>query len=140
MNLLKSRQGSAAVLCIGITFALLCITFLLLELGSAIERYDYVTDVIQRSCSSAVEKNILDEYRADHILKMDCGAAKADFRAFLRDDLPAQYRVSIREIQCTETPPGMTVSGTITLPTLFAQYGKQNTFNFTVRSTNYDLD
>ena len=140
MNVLKSRKGSASVLFIGVTFAFLCFTFLLLELGSATERYDSVTDVILRSCNSAVEKNILDEYRADRILKMDCDGAKTDFHAFLRNDLPAQYSVTVRDIRCTETPPGMTVTGTITLPTLFAPYGKQNTFDFTVRATNYDLD
>ena len=134
------RKGSASVLFIGVTFALLCFTFLLLELGSAMERYDYVTDVILRSCNSAVEKNILDQYRADRILKMDCSGAESDFRSFLRDDLPAQYSVSVQAVRCTETPPGMTVSGTLTLPALFAQYGKQNTFPFTVRATNYDLD
>lgn len=141
MRKLKCHRGSASILFIGITFALLCLTFLLLELGSVMERYDYALDVLQRSVNSAVEKNMLDEYRSDRILKMDPAEAEKDFRTFAAADMPDGYEVHIQSVSAKASSPEMEARGTLTIPTLFSQYGiREKTYSFTVRATNYDLD
>ena len=137
---LSSRQGSAPILFIGLCFALLAFTYLLLEVGAAYERYDYAMDIMQRACNSAVEANMRDEYRKDKILKLNTSGAKTSVKAFISADMPDSYTVTITEITATATPPTMTVKGKITFPTLFSQYGNTTlSFDFKVRATNYDL-
>ena len=140
-KLLKSKTGSATVLFLGLTFALLSLTLLIMELGSTYERYDYAMDVLQRSCNSAVEANIIDAYRADRILLLDTVSAKKDVQRFIREDMPESYTVSISTITCPLLTPSMTVRGKISFPTMFSQYGfGKVTYSFKVRATNYDLD
>jgi hypothetical protein len=97
-------------------------------------------DILQRSCNSAVERNILDEYRADGILKMNTASADADFRAYVAADMPSRYTVTIDSVTCREMPPSMEVIGKVRFPTVLATDGiAARTFTFKVRATNYDL-
>jgi len=140
-KLLKSKEGYAIPLFIGFAFLLLMIAFLIMDFGGTLELHDYGISVLQRCCNSAVEKNIKDEYRADHILELDLDGAKSDFASFVANDLSGKYHVDITEITGSERPPVMTVKGKITFETLFSKYGfGEMTVDFTVRSTNYDLD
>ena len=140
-TLLKDKRGSVPILSFGFIFLLLVMTFLTVEMGSTYENYDYCMDVLQRSCNSAVEANIDDTYRADKVLILDPVGAEADFRSFVASDLSTRYHLVIDNISCTETPPSMTVTGSVTFNTIFAQYDWDDlTFTFKVRATNYDLE
>ena len=138
---LRDKRGSTTVLFGGILFALLSLTLLIMELGSTYEQYDYAMDVLQRSCNSAVERNIMDEYRADKVLLLDCGGAEDDFFMFVQQDMPEKYVLTFESVSCTSSPPSMTAVGKITFPTVFSQYGFSGvTYSFKTRATNYDLD
>ena len=140
-TLLKDKRGSVPILSFGFIFLLLVMTFLTVEMGSTYENYDYCMDVLQRSCNSAVEANIDDTYRADKVLILDPVGAEADFRNFVASDLSTRYHLVIDNVSCTETPPSMTVTGSVTFNTIFAQYDWDDlTFTFKVRATNYDLE
>ncbi len=140
-TLLKDKRGSVPILSFGFIFLLLVMTFLTVEMGSTYENYDYCMDVLQRSCNSAVEANIDDTYRADKVLILDPVGAEADFRSFVASDLSSRYHLVIDNVSCTETPPSMTVTGSVTFNTIFAQYDWDDlTFTFKVRATNYDLE
>ena len=140
-TLLKDKSGSVPILSFGFIFLLLVITFLTVEMGSTYENYDYCMDVLQRSCNSAVEANIDDTYRADKVLILDTAGAEADFHSFVASDLSSRYNLVVDSISCTETPPSMTVTGSVTFNTIFAQYDWDDlTFTFKVRATNYDLE
>jgi Flp pilus assembly protein TadG len=138
---LKDRKGSITLLYFGMAFLLLMMTFLVIETGSTLENYSYAETVLQRCCNSAVEQNIIDAYRADHILRMDTSGAARDFRSYVMSDLPAKYRFTIQRIRCTAEPPTMEVIGTIRFDTVFSQYGFGSiTHTVKVVSTNYALD
>ena len=140
-TLLKDKRGSVPILSFCFIFLLLVMTFLTVEMGSTYENYDYCMDVLQRSCNSAVEANIDDTYRADKVLILDPVGAEADFRSFVASDLSSRYHLVIDNVSCTETPPSMTVTGSVTFNTIFAQYDWDDlTFTFKVRATNYDLE
>jgi len=140
-KLLKDRKGSVSILFFGFLFMLLLMTFLIIDMGATMENHDYAVSVLQRACNSAVEANILDEYRADRVLMLDAQGADEDFRSFVQNDLPSKYRVVINSVSCTASPPSMTATGTMTFPTVFSQYGFEKiTVSFKVQSTNYDLD
>jgi len=140
-QLLKDRTGSVSIMFFGFLFVLLLMTFLIIEMGATMENHDYAVSVLQRACNSAMEANIMDDYRADGILLLDTQGADEDFRSYVQDDLPSKYQVVISSVNCTASPPSMTATGTITFPTVFSQYGfEEMTVSFTVKSTNYDLN
>ena len=137
-QLIRDKAGGIPVIFIGLVFFILLIAFLVMEMGAVYENYYDAETILQRSCNSAVEKNMLDAYRADNILRLDVSAAKADFTRYLASDMPDKYTVRINSITGSATPPALTVTGTVTFSTLFGQYGFDDlTFDFTVQSTNY---
>ncbi len=138
---LKDKKGSITLLYFGLVLLLLLLTFLIIEMGSAMENYGYAESVLQRACNSAVEANIDDTWRADHILKLNTAGAQTDFRRFVAQDLPAKYDFRITSIRTTSEPPGMEVVGTIRFETVFSQYGFGSiTHTIKVVSTNYAID
>jgi len=75
------------------------------------------------------------------VLILDTAGAEADFHSFVASDLSSRYNLVVDSISCTETPPSMTVTGSVTFNTIFAQYDWDDlTFTFKVRATNYDLE
>ncbi|NCC69101.1 MAG: hypothetical protein EOM14_13080 [Clostridia bacterium] len=137
-KLLKDKTGGMPVISIGFVFFLLLIAFLIMEMGAVYQNYYDAETILQRSCNSAVEKNMLDAYRADHILYLDVQGTTADFLSYLDSDMPDKYTMKINSITGTATPPTLTVTGTVTFSTLFGQYGFDDiTVGFTVKSTNY---
>ncbi|MPM08133.1 hypothetical protein SDC9_54445 [bioreactor metagenome] len=139
-KLLKDRTGGVPVIFIGLVFFLLLISFMIMEMGAAYQNYYDADTILQRCCNSAVENNILDEYRADNILKLDVPGATADFYSYLGTDLPDKYTVTVSTVTGTATPPNLTVTGTVTYSTLFGQYGFDDiTFDFRVEATNYRI-
>jgi hypothetical protein len=69
-RLLQDKAGSIPVIFIGLVFFILSIAFLIMEMGAVYENYYDAETILQRSCNSAVEKNMLDAYRADNILRL----------------------------------------------------------------------
>jgi len=137
-KLLKDRTGGVPVIFIGLVFFLLVTTILVMEMGAAYENYYNAETILQRCCNSAVEKNMSDAYRADHILYLDVQGATADFYSYLESDMPDKYTMTVSSVTGTATPPNLTVIGTVTFSTLFQQYGFDDiTFDFAVKSTNY---
>ena len=140
-KILKDRTGGIPILFIGLLFFLMLITFLIMEMGAAYQNYYDAETILQRCCNSAVEKNILDEYRADNILYLNITGATSDFYRYLGSDMPDKYTVTVSAIHGTATPPNLIVTGDVKYSTLFGQYGFDDiTFEFTVEATNYRIE
>jgi hypothetical protein len=140
-KLLKNKTGFVPIIFIGLVFFLLLIAILIMETGAAYQNYYNAETILQRCCNSAVERNILDSYRADHILFLDVPGATADFYSYLNSDMPDKYTLTVSSITGTATPPDLTVSGTVTYSTLFHQYGISDiSFDFKVEATNYRVE
>lgn len=140
-HILTSRSGKLSILLFWLLFCLLLLAFLVVEMGTTYQNYDYAEALLQRAANSAVENNMMDEYRADHILMLDTSSAEADFRSFAASDIPAKSSVTITQVSATASPPTLTATGTVTFQTVFSKYGFSDlTFSYTVRATNYDLD
>lgn len=140
-KLLRDKAGGIPIVFIGLVFFLLLIVFMVMEMGAVYQNYYDAETILQRSCNSAVEENMLDAYRADNILRLDVSAATDDFNRYLQSDMPDKYTVNVNSITGTATPPTFTVTGTITFSTLFGQYGFDDiTIGFTVKATNYRIE
>ncbi len=139
-SLLKDKRGSMPILFLGLVFVMLLMTMLIIEMGGAYQNYFVAESVLQRSANSAVEKNLDDSYKADHILKLKTVQAKTDFEAFATSDLDQKYHLTIDSITAEETPPTLTATGTISFPTVFSKYGFRDvTFRFEVQAQNVRL-
>ena len=139
----RDQTGAVSILFFALLFALCVCAMMLMEIGGAYEKYDYVMDVLQRDVNSAVESSLRDEYRADRVLRLDTAAATAALQRYIDSDLTVhgRYTVRIDTVTATETPPSLTASGVATFPTLFSRYGFEDvTFEFKVMSKTYDLD
>jgi Flp pilus assembly protein TadG len=135
---MEDKSGGVPIIFIGLVFFLLLMTFMIMEMGAAYENYYNAETILQRCCNSAVEKNVMDTYRADHIMYLNVNGATADFDSYVKSDMPDKFKLTISSINGIATPPALAVSGTITFSTLFQQYGFDDiTFNFTVEATNY---
>jgi Flp pilus assembly protein TadG len=140
-KLMKDKTGGVPVIFIGLVFFLMLMTLLIMEMGAIYQNYYDAETILQRCCNSAVEKNIVDAYRADHILYLDVPGATDDFTSYIHSDMPAKYQLTVSSITGTATPPNLTVTGTVTFSTLFEQYGFDKiTFRFTVEATNYRIE
>ena len=142
-RLLRGQGGSVGITTAWLVFITLLFTVVLGQCAAALYQYDYALDLLQRTVNTAVENNIRDEYRADHVLKMDVAAAEASFYAYVESDITAhgRYTVQIDSVTTTETPPSMTATGSVTFPPMFSGFGVSDlTVRFEVGSTNYDLD
>jgi Flp pilus assembly protein TadG len=138
---LKDKAGGIPIIFIGLVFVLLLMAFLIMEMGAAYENYYDTETILQRCCNSAVEKNLVDEYRADHILYLDVSGAKTDFYSFLESDMPEKLTVAVSSITGTAMPPNLIVRGTITFSTLFHQYGFDDvSFDFVIEASNYRVE
>jgi len=139
-KLVHDKSGGVPIIFIGLLFFLLLMSVMIMEMGAAYESYYDAETIMQRCCNSAVESNILDEFRADHIQHMDVPGATSDVLRFAQTDMPKKYSVTISSAEGTATPPSLTVVGTVTFSTLFEQYGFDDvTFDFKVRATNYGV-
>lgn len=140
-KLLSEKKGSLSLILIGLLFCILLLTFLVIEMGATYYRYDQAENILQRAANSAVESNINDKYRADKDLRLNTLQAQLDFRSFVALDFPDNYTVKIKKVSTTASPPSLTATGTIKFKTIFSKFGFRDvTFNFKVRSTNYDLE
>lgn len=125
---------------IGLVFVMLLMTMLIMELGGAYQNYYAAESALQRSANAALEKNMDDSYRADGILKLKTDEAKADFTQLASEDLDGKYTLYINSLSATEEPPSLTVTGTITFPTIFSKYGFEDlTFSFKVSAKNFEV-
>jgi len=139
-KLLTDKSGSSSVLFIGLVFVMLLMTMLIMELGGAYQNYYAAQSVLQRSANAALEKNMDDSYRADGILKLKADKAKTDFTQLASEDLDGKYTFYINSLSATEDPPSLTVTGTITFPTIFSKYGFEDlTFSFKVSAENFEV-
>ena len=137
-KLWHDRAGSVSILFFGFVFFLLLISILIMEMGAVYQNYYDAETILQRCCNSAVEGNMSDAYRADHILYLDVQGAAADFNSYLNSDMPEKYTFTVKSITGTASPPSLTVTGVVTFSTLFQQCGFDDvSFDFTVKSTNY---
>lgn len=139
-KLMRDKSGGVPIIFIGLLFFLLLMSVMIMEMGACYESYYDAETILQRCCNSAVENNMLDEYRADHIQRMDTSGATSDVLRFVQTDMPDKYRVTISSADGTATPPSLTVVGTVTFSTLFEKYSFDDvSFDFKVSATNYGV-
>lgn len=148
-RLLHDRSGSISLMFIALAFAMIVVVALLLEVGAAYERHDYIIDVAQRAANTAVESTIDDDYRQDRILRLRVNdnligddrfsETRQAFLDCVSRDLSSRYSISNFTFSFSENPPGMIVDGEGSFSTIFSVLGFGDIhFSFRVRSTNYD--
>ncbi len=108
-----------------------------MEYAAALGEYDYTLDQIQRAVNTVVEYNIRDEYRADGVLP-DTDAAEQALRSYIESGIVTNGRCAIHIDSVTSyaSLPAMTVTGTVSFPTLLSRFRGDLEFSFAVTSIN----
>jgi len=136
-----SSKGSISLIALGVALLLIMLMLVFVEMTAVYENSEYAVDVIQRACNSAVQMSIMDEYRADRILKMDTDKAQELFYEYLAVDSQGRFSVNVYDIEATDTPPQLIVRGEISFPTVFSKVGFESfSHKFEIRSSTIDLE
>ena len=153
LKILKDKTGGPTLYVCGMIFVLTALITLVIEVGGLLERHDYVLSIVQRSCNSAVEKNIMDKYRSDRILLLDKAGAEASFKQYITEfnnQTENKYGVTVVSVTAvsdteenaisngyTTIAPGITVKGNMKIPSMFGAYSL--TVGYTAFATNYSI-
>lgn len=138
---IRDKSGNTAILFLGMVFLLLMISMLVMELGGIYNNYDNAKTVLQRTCNNTVERLSLDSYRADRETVANQQNMVMVFRAYARENLPKEYDLTVGAVYPTFNPAGLKAEGTVTIPTIFSQYGFEDvTIGYSVQATNMRLD
>lgn len=149
----RRDKGSMTLIGLGLVLVLLLFSLFVINLGTLYIQNKNVQSKIQRAANSAVEYAMLDDYRADGILRLDLDIAEDSFSSFIEEDLGLNssgvyykngekiYQVEIDDLDISETPPEITVTGTIELTTPYSLFDREwiVTYEFNITSKNVSL-
>ena len=129
-----------------------------------------VVDEISRAANTAIQMSIEDEYRADHISKVDRSKVQQNIEAYYRDEMGLVEAGAANKLACysddgarlrymleiqetlysgyenvtTTTYPSITITGTIHVPVeVFADFLPEGTafkINFSIRTRNRRIE
>lgn len=111
-----------------------------MEIGGCYNNYYNANTIIQRAINNAVEYAMDDAYRADYVSKVKTATMLTTFEQNLADGMPDGWDYDL-DVTGTDEPPYINVTGTVTFPTLFSQYGFDDvTFDIDILVQNVRLD
>ncbi|KPU45068.1 hypothetical protein OXPF_15460 [Oxobacter pfennigii] len=147
-NMLKNRRGDAFVFLLILIFFILTLAAILMEYFRMESLYQQAEYVLQRGVNSAVEYAMRDEYRRDGYLLLDTEEAQTQLYEYLHDSMGLDaelnkyagtqwnYRLEIKELLVTESPPRLTLTGEIVSRSVFSFLTGEVRLPFTISSVN----
>lgn len=129
-KLLDSEKGSFGlnlVIIMLIAGMLIILTLEWLNMNNIKEKMD---NDLKRAVNIAIESSMIDEYRRDHISRIDQSIALAEFYNYLYEDLcldhsltyrkeGIEFQLIINEINLQEEPPEFEIIGVVELTPMF---------------------
>lgn len=151
----KGEAGTGSgIMTLGIIFLVLVFFAVIMEIGNIYLTYSGVESKIQRAANTTVEYSMMDNYRADGILRLDVTLAQATLKNYLRTDLgidasgvhraadgSQQYKITFSTTEITQAPPAIKLVGDLQFNTIFALFTEAGTlsFHFEITSRNYTI-
>jgi len=132
MRLIRDNKGDLAIWLFLITFVLLTVAGIVIEVLRVHNVYEHVQSELGRAVNTAVEYAIDDDSRIDEITRMDTLVATSQFYDYLYNELEltsglakiggdgkTAYSLSISSLSVTDSAPRMVVTGTVTVNSIF---------------------
>jgi len=147
--ILKNRRGDTFVFIFILVFFILTLAVILIEYFRMESLHQQVEYVLQRGVNSCVEYAIRDEFRKDGYVLLDTEAAEERLYEYLHFSVGLDsefnkytaegqwnYRLEIKHIHATESPPRLTLVGEIKTRSIFNFLTGEVRLPFTISSVN----
>ncbi len=146
--ILKNRRGDTFVFIFILVFFILTLAAILIEYFRMESLHQQVEYVLQRGVNSSVEYALRDEYRRDGYTLLDTEAAEERLYEYLHVSMGLDselnkyageewnYRLEIKNVQATESPPRLTLAGEIKTRSIFNFLTGEVRLPFTISSVN----
>ncbi|WP_313559035.1 hypothetical protein [Ruminiclostridium cellobioparum] len=147
-RVLQNRRGDTFIFIIILVFFILTLSAILIEYFRMESLYQQVEYVLQRGVNSAVEYAMLDEYRRDGVARMDTAAAEEKLYEYLHESMELDaglnkyaddqwdYQLEIENVHATESPPRLTLEGTLKTHSVFSFLTGEVRLPFSISSVN----
>ena len=150
-DILKNRRGDTFIFILILVFFILTLAAILIEYFRMESLYQQVEYVLQRGVNSAVEYAIKDEYRRDGYALLDTEVAEEKLYEYLHESMGLDsalnkyagsqwnYRLEIKLIHATESPPRLTLDGKIKTRSIFSFLTGDVRLPFSISSVNTQI-
>ncbi|MEG6521366.1 hypothetical protein [Desulfotomaculum sp. 1211_IL3151] len=147
-RILQSRRGDTFIFIIILVFFILTLAAVLIEYFRIESLYQQVEYVLQRGVNSAVEYAMQDEYRRDGHALLDTEIAEERLYEYLHESMALDsglnkysngewvYELEIEDIHATESPPRLTLDGTLRTHSIFSFLTGEVRLPFSISSVN----
>lgn len=147
-RIVQERKGDTFVFIVILVFFILTLSAILIEYFRMESLYQQVEYVLQRGVNSSVEYAMRDEYRKDGDGRLDTERAKAAIYTYMHDSMGLDggmnrysgnqwaYRLEIKELSATESPPRLTLDGVLETRSIFSFLAGEVCLPFRLSSTN----
>ncbi|HCA30101.1 MAG TPA: hypothetical protein DEP23_11300 [Ruminococcaceae bacterium] len=148
---LQNRKGDAFVFILILVFFILTLAAILIEYFRMESLYQQVEYVLQRGVNSAVEYAMRDDYRRDGYALMDTALAEEKLYEYLHESMSLDsclnkfvgeewvYELEIESIHATESPPRLTLDGTLRTRSIFSFLSGEVRLPFIISSVNTQI-
>lgn len=135
-----------------LVFFILTLSAILIEYFRMESMYQQVEYVLQRGVNASVEYAMLDEYRRDGYARMDTALAKDTLYTYLHESMKLDtglnkhtgeqwvYQLEIENLDASESPPCLTLKGTLKTHSIFSFLSGDIRLPFTISSVNNRIE
>lgn len=151
-QIMNNRKGDVFLFILLLVFFILTLSVMLIEYFRMESLYQQVEYVLQRGINSSVEYAMRDDYRRDGYSRMDSALAEEMLYAYFYENMGLDsglnkyagnqwvYQLEVERIDATDSPPGLTLTGTLKTRSAFNFLSGTIRLPFTISSVNIRIE
>jgi hypothetical protein len=151
-RMMNNRKGDVFLFILILVFFILTLAVILSEYFRIESLYQQAEYVIQRGVNSSVEYAMRDDYRRDGYSRMDSALAEETLYAYFHENMGLDselnkydgnqwvYQLEVERIDATDSPPCLTLTGTLKTRSVFNFLSGTIRLPFTISSVNIRIE
>lgn len=152
VRIIKDEKGSALPFLILFVAVFIILAGICIEWHHTVSLRNYIEKELTRALRISIEASMLDEYRRDHISRIDSYTARTVLHDYLKNTMNLDstnakivngnlvYILNFDEINLVEEPPSITVKGTIEKSPLLFDIKQNISIPFVIKVKNTRLE
>ena len=148
MSPINNCRGSAAIFIIIFIAVFMLIFCICVELYHTVTLRNYIENELSRALKIAVGMSMQDEYRKDHISRIDAYTAKEEFEKYLQEAMMLDennqrivnqeviYKLQVDYMDIVAEPPAISIKGSIEKSPLIFNFSKNITISYSIKVVN----
>lgn len=151
-RMMNNRKGDVFLFILILIFFILTLAVILSEYFRIESLYQQAEYVIQRGVNSSVEYAMQDDYRRDGCSRMDSALAQETLYEYFHENMGLDsglnkyagnqwvYQLEVERIDATDSPPCLTLAGTLKTRSVFNFLSGTIRLPFTISSANIRIE